>query len=214
MKPEDLVNHLLEDDKPIVLRNKKPASKKNAVYIRVASPEGYEPEGDPSYYGPFDSVASAEETIRKYPAFERVDSGSYDYDDGQTQLTLNVMLALPTGVTAKLPTDFDGEWAWTLQEDKALSATKQKQIRSLQRKADSADVTPGSVDHKVLLKRIKHLKGGGTRRWGEDCNKFIVKGWKEGKVGGYDSVEAAIEDYKAWSGGLTPDEDGLAVIPC
>lgn len=115
--PAQVVNSLLEDDKPIVLKNKKPEKKPRGIYIRVASPEGFEPEGKPTYYGPFDSVASAEKTIQKYPAFERVDQGIYDYDDGQTPLSCNVMLAIPTGVKAKLPSSFDGDWAWTIQED-------------------------------------------------------------------------------------------------
>ena len=116
MKPKDLVNHLLEDDDKPVLRNKKSEKKKRGVYIRVASPEGYEEEGAPSYYGPFDSVGTADAVIAKFPAFKRIDQGSYDYDDGQTQLTCNVMLALPTGVKAKLPSSFQGDWAWTVQE--------------------------------------------------------------------------------------------------
>lgn len=41
-----------------------------------------------------------------------------------------------------------------------LSQNKLRRIKSLQRKADSADIDPGSVDHRVMLNKIKRLKRG------------------------------------------------------
>lgn len=43
--------------------------------------------------------------------------------------------------------------------------------------------------------------------------KFTVRGWDEGPEGGYSSVEEARKAYSDWSGGFSPEEDGLSIDP-
>lgn len=42
--------------------------------------------------------------------------------------------------------------------------------------------------------------------------KYEVEGWKFGQEGGYDTPEEARIDYRDWSGGTSPEEDGLEVV--